>query len=601
MEHNEQQVGELPVPKEQARALPHLPGVYLMRNSAGTIIYVGKAKDLRKRVTSYFLSGRNAKTAALVRKIHTIDHIITGNEYEALVLENNLIKEHRPHYNIDLKDGKSYPMIRITHEEFPKVFKTRRIIKDGSEYFGPFPDATRLEQYLELINKMFPLRRCSIPLRKRPRPCLYYHIGRCCGPCSGMVTKEQYNTYIDRIRDLLNGKDEALKKQIHDEMVVASKNMQYETAASKRDLLQAMETVTVQQTVQDFVQESRDYAAIEMRSPLCTVSIMQMRDGKLMGKALYRAETFGDETETLLNFLIQYYADGETLPESLYVSHEIDVDLVQRYFSEQLKSNVEVHVPRDGKHFRILRMAAENASRDVEKRLKGRDNTKALEELQEVLELPELPSLIEGFDIAQLSGKYTVASLISFRDGNPDPKNYRRFNIRSLEGKIDDYESMREAVARRYTRVLNENLEHPGLLLIDGGKGQVNAAKEILDGLGIEDIPVVGLAKDIEEIVFSDDRPSLILPEDSEGLRVLIAVRDECHRFATAANQLQRSKDATFALLESVDGIGPQRSRHIMQTFGTMEEILSRTPEKIAQEASIPLTVAQRLLKKLSL
>lgn len=588
-------------PKEQARELPHLPGVYLMRDASGTIIYVGKAKDLRKRVTSYFLSGRNAKTAALVRKIDMIDHIITGNDYEALVLENNLIKRYNPHYNISLKDGKSYPVIRITHEPFPKVFKTRRIIKDGSEYFGPYPDAGKLEQYVELIEKLFPLRRCGIPLRKRPRPCLYHHIGRCCGPCAGLVTEEEYHAYIDKIRSFLQGKNDVLKKQIQDEMMVASREMKYEVAATKRDMLLALESVTKAQQVEDFVQESRDYAAIEMRAPLCTVSIMQMRDGKLMGRALYRAETFGDETETLLNFLIQYYADGEKLPQYLYVSHEIDVELVQRYFSEQLSSDVEVTVPRDGKHFRILRMAAENASRDVEKRLKSRDNTAALEELRDALELPDTPRLIEGFDIAQLSGKYTVASLISFRDGNPDPRNYRRFNIKSLDGKIDDYESMREAVARRYSRVLNENLEHPGLLMIDGGKGQVNAAKEILDTLGLVDIPVVGLAKDVEEIVFSDDRPSLLLPEHSEALRVLIAVRDECHRFATSANQMMRSRDATFALLESVEGIGAERSKRIMQHFGTLDELLKHTPEEIAEQAKVPVSVAQRLLKKLSL
>lgn len=588
-------------PKEQARELPHLPGVYLMKDASGTIIYVGKAKDLRKRVTSYFLSGRNAKTAALVKKIASIDHIITGNDYEALVLENNLIKSYNPHYNISLKDGKSYPVIRITHEPFPKVFKTRRIIKDGSEYFGPYPDAGKLEQYMDLIVKLFPLRRCGIPLRKRPRPCLYHHIGRCCGPCAGLVSEAEYHTYIEKIRSFLKGGNEVLIKQIQDEMMVASKEMRYEVAAEKRDMLLAVESVTKAQQVEDFVLESRDYAAIEMRPPLCTVSIMQMRDGKLMGRALYRAETLGDETETLLNFLIQYYSDGEKLPQHLYVSHEIDVDLIQRYFADQLSSTVEVTVPREGKHFRILRMAAENASRDVEKRLKSRDNTAALEELRDALDLPAVPHLIEGFDIAQLSGKYTVASLISFRDGNPDPRNYRRFNIKSLEGKIDDFESMREAVARRYTRVLNENLEHPGLVMIDGGKGQVNAAKEILDALGLVDIPVVGLAESFEEIVFSDDRPSLLLPEHSEALRVLIAVRDECHRFATSANQMMRSRDATFALLESVKGIGSERSKRIMQNFGTLDELLKHTPEEISQQAQVPVSVAEHLLKKLSL
>lgn len=588
-------------PKEQAQALPHAPGVYLMKDTKGEVIYVGKAKDLRKRVTSYFLSGRNVKTEALVAKIITIDHIITGNEYEALILENNLIKNYNPHYNISLKDGKSFPVIRITKEAFPKVYKTRRIIRDGSEYFGPFADATKLSQYLEMVEQLFKLRRCGSPLRKRARPCLYYHIGRCSAPCAGMITEEEYQKHVDTVRSFLSGKHDVLEKRLTDEMMVAAKEMKYEVAAEKRDMLSALKSVSEIQQVEDFARESRDYAAIEMRSPLCTVSIMQIRDGKLMGKALYRAETIGDETETLLNFLIQYYGDGEKLPQELYVSHEVDVELIRRYFKEELSGDITVEVPRDGKHYRVLRMAAENASRDVEKRLKTRDNTAGLEELRAALELSETPSLIEGFDIAHLAGKYTVASLISFRDGNPDPKQYRRFNIKSLDGRIDDYESIREAVARRYTRVLNENLERPNLIMIDGGKGQVNAAREILDDLGLTEIPVVGLAEELEEIVFDDNRPSLLLPEHSEGLKILIALRDECHRFATSANQMMRSRDATFALLESIEGVGPERSKRIMQTFGSLDVVVQTKAEDIAKQASIPLNVAKRILKNLHL
>ena len=293
-----------------------------MKDASGKIIYVGKAKDLRNRVTSYFLRGKDIKTSFLVSKIATIEFIITGNEYEALVLENNLIKKHNPHYNISLKDGKSYPLIRITNEPFPKVFKTRRIIQDGSEYFGPYPDGKSLAQYLELIDKMFPLRRCGIPLRKRYSPCLYYHIGRCCGPCAGLVSEQEYASHINKVRSFLQGKDDELLRQVRDEMLEAAKERKFEIAAQKRDLLLALESVTKAQQVQDFSEESRDYAACEMRMHLATVSIMQIRDGKLMGKALYRAETFGDETETLLNFLVQYYSDGGNRPQQLYVSHE---------------------------------------------------------------------------------------------------------------------------------------------------------------------------------------------------------------------------------------------------------------------------------------
>ncbi len=588
-------------PQEQAKELPHVSGVYLMKDGGDTIIYIGKAKDLRKRVTSYFLANRSPKTAALVKKIVRIEHIITGNEYEALVLENNLIKKYSPHYNISLKDGKSYPVIRITNEPFPKVFKTRRIIDDGSSYYGPFPDGGKLELYLDLIAKLFPLRRCGTPLKKREKPCLYYHIGLCSGPCAGLISEADYNASIQAVKNLLEGKVESLVARLEEEMHRASRAMNFEEAAVKRDQIQAIKAIETGQQVQDFVPESRDYAAIEMRGPLCTISLMQMRSGQLIGRALYRAETFGDETETLLNFLVQYYADGLKLPQFLYVSHEIDVNLIRRYFLEQLGGRLEVNLPLDGKHFRILRMARENASRDVEKRLKSRDNTRSLQELADVLNLSTPPSLIEGFDIAHLHGKFTVASLISFRDGNPDKPNYRRYNIKSLEGKIDDYESIREAVARRYTKILNENLERPGLLIIDGGKGQVNAARQILDDLGMFEIPIIGLAEEYETIVFDDDRADLQLPEDHEALRLVMAVRDECHRFATSANQAARSREASFKVLESIQGIGKKRSEELMKQYGSLEAILAKTPEELAKQSSLPLVVAQRLLKQLSL
>ncbi|WP_321301046.1 excinuclease ABC subunit UvrC [uncultured Sphaerochaeta sp.] len=588
-------------PQMQARELPHASGVYLMRDEKGSIIYVGKAKDLRKRVTSYFLANRSAKTAALVRKIASIEYIITGNEYEALVLENNLIKKYSPHYNISLKDGKSYPMIRITNEKFPKVFKTRRLIDDGSSYYGPYPDAGKLDLYLDLIAKLFPLRRCSTPLRKREKPCLYYHIGLCLGPCAGLVSEQEYGKSVTAVRNLLEGRTDALLATLQEDMIQASKALNFEEAATKRDQIAAIKTTQVGQQVQDFASESRDYAAIEMRGPLCTISLMQMRDGQLIGRALYRAETLGEETDTLLNFLIQYYADGQKLPQFLYVSHEIDVHLIRRYFTEQLGGRLEVNLPIDGKHYRILRMARENASRDVEKRLKSKDNTRALEELADILGLVAPPALIEGFDIAQLHGKYTVASLISFRNGNPDKPNYRRYNIKSLGGRIDDYESIREAVARRYTKILNENLERPGLLIIDGGQGQVNAAREILDALGMVDIPIIGLAEQFETIVFDDEREDLQLPEDNDALRLVIAVRDECHRFATSANQAARSREASFRVLESVEGIGKKRSERLMKQYGSLEAILAKSAEELSKEGEISLVVAKRILSQLSL
>ena len=587
--------------RDQARSLPENPGCYLMKNAEGTVIYVGKAKNLKRRVNSYFLPNRNAKTAALVEKIVNIEYVITGNEYEALVLENNLIKKYNPHYNILLKDGKSYPLIRITNEDYPRVFKTRRVIKDGSLYYGPYPDGKRLDMYLETVEDTYPLRLCQGVLKKKSTPCLYYHMKKCSGPCIGAISKEEYGEYIKEVKDFLSGDDSSLSRKVKKEMLEASKKLDFETAAKKRDLLEALSVMQSNQGVDDIdtSEDSRDYAAIEMRAYLCTVSIMQFRDGRLIGKAMYRAECLGDETETLLSFLIQYYSDGDTLPHELYVSHDIDAELLSKFFKEELGKPLKVEIPKDGKHYRILRLAGENATRDVEKRLKSVDNTPALERLKEITNIDTLPSLIEGFDIAQLSGKYTVASLIVFRDGNPSNKEYRHFSMKSLEeNEINDFQSIHEAVFRRYKRQRDEKAQLPDLLMVDGGIGQVNAAIAALDELGLS-FPVVGLAEKHEEIVFPDNT-SLLLDHSDPGLRVLIALRDECHRFATSFNQRMRSKDASFKLLESIDGVGPERSKRIMQTYQSVEAILSLTPQELAKGAKIPLPVAERVLRKLN-
>lgn len=586
--------------KDIAHSLPEESGCYLMKNKEGVVIYVGKAKNLRRRVSQYFLPGRNAKTMALVEKINTIDYIITGNEYEALVLENNLIKKYNPHYNILLKDGKSYPVLRITNEKFPRIYKTRRIIKDGSSYYGPFPDITRLDLYLDMIESDYPLRRCDGYLKKRTSPCLYYHMGKCSGPCVGKISEKDYCEYVKKVKEVLDGDDTSLLKRLEREMQEASKNLDFEKAAKKRDQVEALKVIQKNQSMEDYSSENgRDYIALEMRAYLCTISIMQFRSGRMIGKALYRAECLGDETETLFSFLIQYYSDGETLPDEVYLSHEIDVELIKKYFNDNFSKKVNISVPMEGKHFRILNMSKENAKRDVEKRLVSLDNTPSLEELQKVLSLDTLPRHIEGFDIAELSGKYTVSSLIVFRDGNPSNKEYRHFSMKSLEeGEINDFQSIKEAVFRRYKRLSEEDAELPDLIMVDGGKGQVSSAEEALWSLGL-DIPLVGLAKKEETIVLSDGR-ELKLEHSNPALRVLIAVRDECHRFATSFNQRMRSKEASFTLLESISGVGKKRAEMIMKKYDSLDTILSLKAEELSKETSIPLSVAERIIKKLN-
>ncbi len=587
--------------KKKIEDFPTNPGVYLMKNSAGTVIYIGKARNLRKRVFSYFTRGLDMKTQFLVSRIDSIEYIITGNDYEALILENNLIKKWTPRYNINLKDGKSYPVLRITREDFPKVFKTRRVIRDGSEYYGPYADVGKLDLYLELIEKIVPLRKCRSPLRKRYAPCLYFHIGRCPAPCTGNITVEEYGKLIDKVRKLLTGDTGELRHQLQQEMESASEALQFELAAEKRDAITALESVQTSQQVEDFNPEKRDYAACAMRQHICTISIFQMREGKLIGRELFRAETFGSETDLLADFTLQYYREAEDVPDVLYVSHDVDAELLQGYFDREFSTHMQVQRPEEGKHYRILRMALQNALMDVEKRYRSQENIRGLEVLRDSLGLKELPRRIEGFDIAHLSGKYPVASLIVFTNGVADKKLYRRFHIKTLEGRVDDYEAVREAVARRYTRIVNEGQDEPDLILIDGGKGQVHAAREILDMLGLQKIPVIGLAKEFEEIHFHDRPDSLRLPAGDEGLRILQGIRDETHRFATSFNRQLRERDSGFTLLESIPGIGKVRSGKLMQVFGSLDAIAAASPEEISRRCAIPEATIRRLKRELDL
>ena len=581
------------------KEIPHNPGVYLMKDSSADIIYVGKAKDLRKRVSSYFLKNRDLKTRMLVNHIEDIEYIITSNEYEALILENNLIKRWTPKYNISLKDGKTFPVIRITNEDYPRIFRTRRIVKDGSTYFGPYADVGKLDTCLELIDKLFPLRKCRGPLKKRYSPCLYYHIGKCSAPCAGKISKEEYRQQVDRVKEFLSGKTGDLLKRLQGEMRQASADLAFERAAEVRDTIAAIESVHTQQKVQDFSLAHRDYAACVMTDQLCSISLFQMVEGKLLGREMIRSESSADEGQTLNSFIMQYYTEEETVPRELYVSHEVDRELLQDYFSRELNKSVRIHTPKQGKHVKIIRMALENARQDVTRRKRGLKNIEGLIELQQVLGLPSLPKRIEGFDIAQLHGKYPVASLISFYEGVPDRKQYRRFHLKSLHGAIDDYEAIREAVARRYTRVVNEGLEQPDLIMIDGGRGQVNAASEILQILGLDHIPVIGLAKEFEEIHRYDQPEPIRLPEGHEALRVLQAVRDETHRFATSLNQKKREQDSKFSLLESIPGIGPVRSKRIMQEFGSIEALKMEDEVVIAKRCSLPVELVRTIKQQL--
>ncbi len=585
--------------KASLQEFPSSSGVYLMKDRTGRILYIGKAKDLKKRVSSYFTGNRDIKTRMLVAKIDAVEYIATGNEYEALLLENNLIKKWKPHYNISLKDNKSYPVIRITAEAFPRVFKTRHMPQDGSEYFGPYADVSKIDLYLELIEKLYPLRKCRGRLKKRYAPCLYYHIGRCSAPCAGKVTREEYQETVEQVRRLLRGGTQELLSSLRQRMKEAAEQRQFEEAAKLRDAVIAVESSTTGQGVEDFLQHTRDYVACAMADQVVSIAVFQMREGKLIGREIHRGEFLGDEQEALVNFIGQYYREAEDVPEVLYLSHEADPQLLEQLLAEITGVKTAVKQPKRGRHLRIMKMASHNAAMDADKRRKAQDNSEALRELQEVLELERFPERIEGFDISHLSGTSPVASMVSFYKGVPDKQSYRRFHVKTLQGRIDDYEAMREVTARRYTRSVNEGQPLPDLILIDGGKGQVNAVKGVLNALGLGDLPVIGLAKEYEEIWFPEASGPVRLPEASDALRVLQAVRDETHRFAVSFQKQLRRKNAAFSLLEAVPGIGPKRSEGLMKRFGSLQALKSATVEQLMEQGGLSRRLAEGIVSVL--
>jgi excinuclease ABC subunit C len=570
-----------------------------MRNAEGQVLYVGKAKNLRNRVRSYFSRDRDAKTTVLMKKVRSIEHVVCRNEYEALLLENNLIKEWKPRYNINLKDGKSYPVIRITNEPYPRVFRTRYIVEDGSRYFGPFANVHQLDRYLELIEKLFPLRKCRGPIRKRSHPCLYYHIGRCAAVCAGKTDREEYNRRIEGIVRLLSGDVDDLIAGLARRMDEAVAELRFEQAADLRDTIEAVRSTVLEQQAVDFDPDVRDYVGFYRRGDLVSFTVLHLRGGKLLGSEIYHSEIFGTPEEVIPQFLVQYYSETRQAPEKLIVGAagelvKLLAGPMRDFFAGKLGVQVEIRPPEGSRDTSVLRLAEENARRDFEKRVRDGGNTAALEELQKLLGLPSVPGRIEGFDIAQVSGKHPVAAMVAFQDGKPDKARYRRFHVKTLGGKIDDFAAVREVVARRYTRLVNEGKPLPDLILIDGGKGQLSSALSVLNALGVS-VPVIGLAKREEEI-FLPDRPDAIrLPEGSDPLRVLQHVRDEAHRFATTFRADLQTRDFTLDTLQSLPGIGEARSRKLLERFGSLAGIAEAEPEMIAAETRLTLERAREV------
>ena len=598
---------------ETALKAPSSSGVYLWRNEKGTVIYVGKAKNLKNRLSSYFSGERHIKVQLLVSNASSIEYITTSNEYEAFLLENNLIKKYSPRYNIQLKDGKSYPSLKITNEEFPRLFKTRQIKKDGSIYYGPYPDSGALETFIETLYKVYPVRHCRT-FKKRTAPCMYYHIGRCKAPCCGKIDKDSYNEFIEEIKSLLEGKGDETVAKMTSIMKAAAASLNFEKAARIRDGLRALTVMQNQNLVEDFVSmDDRDYISHWREGELVSFTVLKIHGGKLLGRDNFRVESIADDDELLEEFAAAYYSDEEDLPPSVFVSEEDNSKILGEWL-ENLKPDEEqaqkqktklvtVKCSQDDKRFSaenrrhaaILNMAKNNAHEDIIRRLRERGDMPALEELKKLLGLPRLPDRIEGFDIAHIGGKFPVASLISFWKGNPDKKNYRYFRLKTTDGVIDDFASMREAATRRYSRLKNENESLPDLILIDGGIGQVNAVDGILKALDL-DIPIAGLAKRDEEIWRPHASKPICLPKRSDALRLLQRVRDETHRFATSRNQTLRTKENTVSIFSTLPHVGEKREKLLLKTFTTIENLAKTEESQIAQLLHIRADEAGEIL-----
>ena len=560
---------------------------------------MGKAKNLKNRLCSYFSGRKDIKTRILISRAQSIEYITTANEYEAFLLENNLIKKYTPRYNIDLKDGKSYPVLRITNDKFPRLFKTRMMVQDGSLYFGPFPDVAALDTFIDTLYKLYPLRHCK-QFKERDYPCLYYHIGRCKAPCCKKIDKDSYNAYIGEISELLEGKGKETEEKLSNEMKAAAAELNFEKAARIRDGLKALMIMQNQNIVEDFSAEDRDYIAFWREGELASFTVLKIREGKVQGRDNYQVTSLNEDDELMPEFINAYYTEETDLPPAIYVPTQEGLDFMERWLKERFTTQTKIVLvaePMENykRHKAALDMAQQNAHEDIIRRLRERGDVPALQELKEQLGLKTLPVRIEGFDIAHIGGKFPVASLISFYNGNPDKKNYRYFRLKTTNGIIDDFASMREAATRRYTRLLNEGTELPDLILIDGGIGQVNAVEGVLKALDL-DIPVAGLAKRDEEIYKPGDSTPITLPKRSDALRLLQRVRDETHRFATSRNQRLRTKENVVSAFSQLPGIGPKRERILTQKFMTLEKLAAAQEADVAQALGVKADAATEIL-----
>lgn len=609
------------VTAEDLKLLPDRPGVYLMKDINGKIIYVGKAVSLKNRVRSYFQASRNLspKTQSMVKQVDRFEYIAVNTEVEALALECNFIKEERPKYNIRLRDDKQYPWVKVTwYEDFPQVYITRKVKQDGSRYYGPYTEVIAIRETLRLLRRIFPLRSCRFDFEKeRPeRPCLNYHIKRCLAPCHGGITKDAYREMMNQLCLFLEGRQAELARKLQQEMKQAAQSREYERAAQLRDQIQAIERVLEKQKVVSNTQEDSDIFGIFQDVQGTLIQTFQVRDGKLVGREYFQLteglET--DPTDVLEAFLTQYYDGSGFVPKEVLLPLAIkNTEAVVQWLAGLRGSNVEVRVPQRGDKVQLVKMANDNAQilleqeRNREKQALNKI-VETLNELQKSLEMEKTPHRIEGFDISNTQGQEAVASMVVFENGVPKGSDYRRFRIRTIEGP-NDFAMLQEAVRRRFLKGLEERqnvqtesgkfAKFPDLLLIDGGKGQLSSVMEVLQELGLTHIPTIGLAKQEEEIFLPGRTESIRLPRRSDALRLLQRVRDEAHRFAITYHKSLRDKKTVQSDLDRVIGIGPKRKQLLLKHFGSMKRIREATLQELAQAPGMNLKIAESIKEQL--
>ena len=605
--------------RERLDKLPDKPGVYIMKNELDEIIYVGKAKSLRKRVRQYFGSyGKSSKkVASMVSKIHDFEYIIVENEVESLVLESNLIKDNLPKYNILLRDDKQYPYIKVkVNERFPRVMKTRRILKDGAKYFGPYPDVFAVNESIETFERLYPLRTCNLNLEnveeKNYRPCLNYYIGKCLGPCIGNVKDQDYNVMVEEVLSFLSSSDNKLIDKLHEKMMDYSRNLDYENAADIRDRIKNLEYLKERQLISDpEARDDKDIIALAKGIDEVLIQIFFFRNGKIIGREHYMIRDYYNDSyeEIFSSFLKQFYIGASYIPKEIIIEEKpMDIKVLEDWLSEKRGNKVTITVPVKGDKKELVRMVKRNALDMIEKygdkyKKRAESNRLALEEIKDLIGLSRRPRRIEAYDISNISGVESVGSMVVFEDGDAKKSDYRKFRIKSVIGP-DDYSSLKEVIERRFRRGVEEKKEDknssfsnfPDLIMMDGGKGQVNAAKEILDKLKLN-IEICGLVKDdfhrTRGIIYNNEEFNVNL--NSRAYKMIYKIQEEAHRFAINYHRNLRSKTMFKSELDDIKLIGPKRKENLLKHFKSIDKIKKASIQELMEVESMNEKSAESL------